>query len=208
MEFGFEGGQYTVDDMPTVRGIPIGEILKQHKVRYIFNTKKCGDIVLKHMSKRMFDRLEMIRAFRYPKSYEIQAELEIIMPLAMAEGAEDDVIERANTLALELKPATDLYMLGCIEFPFITTLEELDLILQALEPEEYEAICQMLILLTDWTYAINYSDLEIAERFKVPMIDADLIKNITYEQHRALYAVIEQEQKEIKKLYSQMEGMK
>lgn len=202
MEYAFDGGRYMVDDMPELRLVPIEEILEQHKVRYILRTRAHGDIVLKHITKRMKGHLDVIRAYRYPKAAELDAEASIVYPIAMAEGADSEAIERANAIAAELAPTMDIYALGCIELPFLTTSDDLDAFWEALEPVEQEAMRQMLIVLTAWDRAVDYSYLEICERFNVEVVDRGLIRSMTYEQYLALHSVVVQEHEATRKLYS------
>ncbi len=204
MDVSFDGGKYDIAEMPSINAKPIEEILAQHRVRYVLRTHAHGDIVLKHISKRMKMHLDVIRAFRYPNVHELDMEAAIVFPIALADGADDNAIERANTIAVQLQPTMDLYALGCIEFPFLTTVDDLDAFWQALDDVEQEALRQMLTVLTKWDYPVDYSALEIAERFHVEMVSVENIRNPTYEQHLALHAVIDQEHEATRKMYAEM----
>lgn len=204
MEYAFDGGRYMVDDMPQLRPVPIEEILEQHKVRYVLHTHAHGDIVLKHITKRMKGHLDAIRAYRYPRAYELDAEASVVYPIAMADGADSEAIDRANAIAAELAPTMDIYALGCIEFPFLTTSDDLDAFWEVLTDTEQEALRQMMIILTSWNYPVDFSYLEICERFHVDIVDMDMIRSMTYEQYLALHSVVLQEHEATKKMYSDM----
>lgn len=204
MDYSFDGGRYLLDDLPAIRSVPIEEILEQHRVRFILHTRAHGDIVLKHITKRMKGHLDAIRAYRFPQVSELDAEASVVYPIALAEGADGDAVLRANAIAAELAPTMDIYALGCIEFPFLTTSDDLDALWAELDPPEQEALRQMLIVLSAWHHPIDYSHLEICERFGVDVVDKEMIRNLTYEQHLALHAVIRQEHEATRRTYAEL----
>ena len=196
----FDGGKYLMEDMPPVTKVPIEDILGQHRYRYVLETSQ-GTIVMKHISKRMKLHIDRIRYVRYPQAYLLEQEARIVYPLITAGNPEDDVVQRANEIASQLAPSQDMYALGIIEYPFLTTPEDLDALLDALTDEEREAVRQMLTVLIAWNKPVDYSQLEIAERFHLNMVKPEHIADPTYQQYRALYSVIEQEHEELKRIY-------
>jgi hypothetical protein len=201
----FDGGKYLMEELPPVTKVPIEEILEQHRYRYVLETSK-GTVVMKHISKRMKQHIDRIRYTRYPQAYMLEQEADIVYPLYVAGNKEENVVKRAEEIASQLAPTLDLYALGIIEFPFLTTPEDLEGFLDALTADEREAIRQMLTVLTAWNRPVDFSQLEIAERFHLQMIREEHIKDPTYQQYRALYAVIEQEHEAMSRLYEGVKG--
>lgn len=207
MDVSFDGGRYEVEDLPPVNAVAIQDILAHTKERLVIHTTK-GTVVMKHITKRMKDHIDRIRMTRYPRVLELEQEANIVFPLVIAGNADPDTVARANAIAADLMPIQDLYMLGCIEYPFLTTAEDLEAFMESLEDEEREAVRQCLALLTSWNYPIDYSALELAERFHLQLVTMEHITEPTYEQYRALYGVIEQEHAETEKLYRSLGAMR
>lgn len=207
MGISFDGGKYEVEDLPEITPVPIEEILIQHRSRYVLQTSR-GTVVMKHISKRMKLNIDRIRYVRYPSVRELEQEAQIVYPVVMAGNAEEDTVKRAEEIASELAPTMDLYMLGMIEYPFLTTPEELDAFLDSLEETEREALRQIFTVLSAWGKPVDYTQLEIAERFHLQMVTDEHIRNPTWQQYRALYSVIEQEHEQTRKLYDRMGALR
>lgn len=203
-DIGFDGGKYTVEDMPKVQPVKIEDILSQHRTRYVLQTS-VGSIVLKHITRRMKDRIDVIRRIRYPNAYELEQEFRVVAPMAQAEGADSDAVQRAVQLAIELQPTMDCYLLGCIEYPFLTTMDDVDALLESLTDEEREAVRQIHGMLTSWNQPVDFSMLEVAERFHVRIVEREHIEDPTYQQYLALHSVIEQEHRASEELYRKLE---
>ncbi len=198
--FNFTGGKYDRDNLPKINAVDIAEILKQSRERFVLNTTK-GTVVLKHMTKRTKDRLDAIKYTVFPDAEELEEEASVLLPMATAEGCDPDVKMRAQKIAVQLAPIMDIYALGCVEYPFLTTIDDLDVFLQSLQPDEKEAIRQMLTILTDWSAPVDFTKLTIAERFGLKLIQMEHIEDPTYMQFLALKSVIESERAETEKAY-------
>jgi len=204
MGVSFDGGRFDVDDLPEqVARVPIERILQQHRERYVIRTS-IGTIVMKHITKRMKLAIDRIRYIRYPRVPELEAEARIVYPVVMAGSEDEDATKRANEIAAELVPTMDLYALGIIEYPFLTTPEDVDDLMDSLDAEEQEAVRQMFTVLTAWGRPVDFSQLEIAERFRIQIIPIEAVENPTYQQYRALYSVVEQEHEATRDMYSKM----
>lgn len=204
MDVSFDGGRYEVPDLPTIRPVKIEDILRQHRTRIVLHTTQ-GTVVLKHISKRMKEHIDVIRRIRYPDAWRLEQEARIAYPLALAEGADQSAIDNAMRIAEDLKPTEDCYLLGCIEYPFLTTMDDLDAFIQSLTDEEQEALRQLHTHLVAWNTPVDYSALEIAERFHASIIPIEAITEPTYQQFVALHNVIEQERRQTEALYKKME---
>lgn len=205
--YDFDGSAFETPNYPPIDAVPIMDILNQAKKRVILNTSK-GSVIFKHISLRTKRQLDLIRAFRYPNAKELEDEASIVYPMALAEGADEETVKRATEIAAELAPSMDVYALGVIEYPFFTTVDDLQAWWQTLQPEEIEAIRQLLVVFTNWNKPIDYGQLEIAERFHVQLIDRELIENPTYQQYLALHNIIEQEHRQTEEMYKKMGAFK
>lgn len=204
MGVSFDGGRFDVDDLPQqVERIPVERILHQHRERYVIRTS-IGTVVMKHITKRMKLAIDRIRLARYPKLPELDAEGRILFPVVMAGSSDEDAVRRANEIAAELAPTMDLYALGIIEYPFLTTPEDVEDLMASLNDEEQEALRQMFGVLTAWGRPVDFSQLEIAERFHIQIIPIEAVQDPTYQQYRALYSVIEQEHEATRDMYSKL----
>lgn len=201
--FNFDGGKYDRDSIPKINAIDITDILKQSRERFVINTS-IGTIVLKHITKRMKDRLDAIKAVLYPNAKELEEEASIILPMAMTESCEEETMKRATEIAVQLAPIMDIYALGCIEYPFIATRDDLDILMQKLKDDEREAIRQILAVLTDWSAPVDFTKLEMAQKFNIQLITMEHIEDPTYVQYLALKSVIEAERKETERAYRKM----
>ena len=188
-----------------INAVPVENILGQYRKRYLINTEKCGTIVLRYLPNRMKKHLDLIRNVRYPKHAEIEEELMILSPLISAGECDDEQKMHFARLIADIRPTLDLYILGCIEYPFITNLDELDSLLEQLTDDEREVMLAVLEVLTAHIPpSIDVEYLEICDRFKVPAVDKDLIKNMTLQEYEVLYNVIASEAEAIKKQYKSM----
>lgn len=205
----FDGGRYELEDLPQaqVKVVDIADILGRTRTRYVIHTSK-GSIVLKHISKRMKEHIDTIRYTRYPGLRALEQEARLVYPMAMTEDADPDTVKRACEIAAEMLPAQDLYMLGTIEYPFLTTPEEFDEFFEVLTQEEQEALRQMQTVLTAWGQKVDYTKLEMAQRFNITMVEQEHIRDPTYEQYVALYSYIAEENRQTEKLYRDMGVLK
>ena len=204
MAVSFDGGRFDVEELPEqVVKVPIERILHQHRERYVFRTSQ-GTVVMKHITKRMKLAIDRIRFTRYPRVAELEAEARIVYPVVMAGNKDEDAVKRANEIAAELAPTMDLYALGIIEYPFLTSPEDVEELMDSLSDEEQEAIRQMLGVLTAWGRPVDFSQLEIAERFHLQIIPIEAVEDPTYQQYRALYSVVEQEHEATRDMYSKL----
>ena len=103
-EVSFDGGRYEVDDLPPLDAVPIQDILRHSSERLVIRTS-IGSFVFKHITKRMKDHLDRIRYTRYPKSFGLEQEAEIIFPQVVDGSADEDIVRRAGEIAAELQPS-------------------------------------------------------------------------------------------------------
>ena len=188
-----------------VNAVPIEEILGQYRYRYLIHTEKCGTIVLKYLSYRLKKAIDVMRNIRYPNIKELEEEVRILYPIVSAGECEKEQIDRLEAIAATLRPATDMYMLGCIEYPFISHMDDLDAILEVITNEEREVLMSVMEILTaPLPPVIDAQYLEVCDRFRVPIVDRDMMLNISAQEYEALQAVIKQGAEETKKAYRQM----
>ena len=195
------------DKLTEVRATPIEDILKQHNKRFVIHTKERGDIVLKFLPRRVKEVIDALRILRYPEYPKLEEELEIIRLPILSGEAGKETTDKFWELFLQLRPSLDLYFLGCIEFPFITTMEELDKLMGSLQEDEKNVMHDALRLLSAPVQEIDDTYLAIAMKFGIQVIDKELIDNMTYQQYTILYSVIDAERQQAAKMYRRLEAI-
>ena len=173
-------------------GVPMREILEQHRRRYIVHTEH-GDVVLKHATREAVARLDRLRRQLWPQVPEWEDELRLLGKLASTGDCDPSVTERMGELANLLLPTTDVTALACIVEPEVRSVEELRVMMDALEPEEAEAVRQLLLVCTAHAGKVDTGYLEIAERFGVQVVTRELLDNMTIQQYEVLQSVLRAE---------------
>ena len=203
-DVGFGGCQCDVEDMPAVRHVPIEDILRQHRKRFIIRTAQYGDVVMRYLSRSYRVPIDGIRHEMYPELVEWEDEFRTLVPLASLPDADSDLRTYVQELAAKIMPTLDLYAIGCIEHPVLNSVDDLNVFLDLLTPEEQEAVRQMLSVLTAHAGPVDTVYMDIAERFDVKIIDKELMDNMTMQQQEVLQAVLKAERQRERQLYKQM----
>ena len=190
-----------------VRATPIEDVLRQHNKRLVIHTTDHGDIVLKFLPRRLKDGIDALRILRYPEYPKLEEELELIRPSILSGEAGQDVIDNFWILFHQLRPSLDLYFLGCIEFPFITTMEELDKLMSSLHENERDVMREALRMLSAPVQEIDDTYLAVAMKFGIQVIDKELIDNMTYQQYLILHSIIDAERQQTAKMYRKLEAV-
>lgn len=202
---GFTGQQCDVSEIAEIRQTPIEDILKQHRKRFIINTKNYGDVVMKYLSRSSRIPIDALRHQTYPELYMWEDELRTLAPLASLPDADDKLKDEVKALLSKIMPTFNWYTLACIQFPILDTVEDLETFLDLLTDEEQEAIRQMLVVLTAHASAsIDSVYMEIAERFGVQVVDKELLDNMTMQQQEILQGILNAERQKERELYKKM----
>ena len=184
-----------------ILAMPAENILRQHRQRCVMHTERCGTIVMRYLPQRVKKNIDMIRMFRYPKYPEIEEELMIIAPLVETGNADEETTARYAGLLAELKPSLDLYMTGIIEYPIISDMDEIDSLLEALTEEERGVLMGAAVILSSaCPPAVDAEYLMIADRFRIPIADKDMIDSMTRQQHELLTQIMKNEEEMIRKM--------
>ncbi|MCL2607592.1 MAG: hypothetical protein FWD92_03440 [Methanomassiliicoccaceae archaeon] len=185
-----------------VKAAPIQNILAQHRKRFVIQTERSGTIVLKHLTYRMKRNIDAMKEFRYPDCKKHEDELKILAPLVISGEAGDEQIKRAGEIMAEIKPSIDMYMMGVVEYPFLASMDEVDALIESLTEEEKEVLLEAFSILSSHAPdAVNVEYLEMADRFKVQVIDKDLLDNITMQQYEILHRILKEEADALRKAY-------
>ncbi len=196
-----------IGEMPEVIKVPIEDILKQHRKRYIIHTRAHGDVVMKYMTRSARIRMDRLRRELYPELPYWEDELATKGPLASLPDADPSIREDVEAVVLKLMPTMDLCSLACIISPELKSAEDLHSFLDILEPDEAEAVRQILMLCTAHAPPVDEDYLAIAERFGVSVIDPILLDNMTMQQQEVLMAILNAERHQERELMKKM-GMK
>ena len=199
-----EGGVYDIDDLPVINKVPIEDILRQHRKRYIIRTEKHGDVVLKYMTRTARIPVDTFRYSMYPSLFEWEAEFREVAPIAELPSADEETKKRAAELVSLIIPTLDWYLLVCIEYPMLNTIYELSAFLDCLSPEEHEAVRQMLTVLTSHVDKVDTGYMELAERFGVSVVDKELLDSMTMQQEEVLMGILNAERTKERNIYKKM----
>ena len=197
-----------ISDMPEVATVPIEDILRQHRKRFIIHTQAHGDVVMKYMTRSARIRMDALRRELYPELPYWEDELATKGPLAVLPDASPEIREQTEAVLAKLLPTVDIYALACIISPELEHVEDLHGFLDALEPDEAEAVRQILMLCTAHAPpSVDQDYLAIAERFGVSVIDPILLDNMTMQQQEVLVGILNAERQQERDLMRKM-GMK
>lgn len=197
-----------ISDMPEVATVPIEDILRQHRKRFIIHTQAHGDVVMKYMTRAARIRMDALRRELYPELPYWEDELATKGPLAVLPDASPEIREQTEAVLAKLLPTVDIYALACIISPELEHVEDLHGFLDALEPDEAEAVRQILMLCTAHAPpSVDQDYLAIAERFGVSVIDPVLLDNMTMQQQEVLTGILNAERQQERDLMRKM-GMK
>lgn len=195
-----------VEDMPPVplpSGTPIEEVLRQHRKRYVMHTSR-GDIHLKHLTRTAAVRMDRLRQRMWPEIPYWQDELSVIRPIIEAGGADEEMMARGVELMEKLLPTVDMYAIACITNIRLTSVEDLEALMEALTPVEAEALRQLLAVCTAHAGPCDTGYLEVARAFGVEVITPELMDNMTREQYETLQAIVSAERTQEQKLLKQI----
>jgi len=185
-----------------IQYVPVEKILNQHRRRFIMQTENCGTIVLRYLPKRVKKNIDAIRIFRFPDCTEIEAELTELDPIVKHGEATEEMHSRYWELWSLLTPSLDLYMMGTIEYPFLNNMDEVDSLLEALTEEERSTLRQAHEILSSHAPAeVDVEYLSFGDRFRCPVVDKNMLDNMTLQQYEVLYAVMKNEESEMRKMY-------
>ena len=197
-----------ISDMPEVATVPIEDILRQHRKRFIIHTQAHGDVIMKYMTRSARIRMDALRRELYPELPYWEDELATKGPLAVLPDASPEIREQTEAVLAKLLPTVDIYALACIISPELEHVEDLHGFLDALEPDEAEAVRQILMLCTAHAPpSVDQDYLAIAERFGVSVIDPILLDNMTMQQQEVLVGILNAERQQERDLMRKM-GMK
>lgn len=196
-----------ISEMPEITTIPIEDILKQHRKRFIIHTQAHGDVVMRYMTRSAKIRMDALRRELYPELPYWEDELATKGPLASLPDADPSIREDVEAVVLKLLPTVDIYALACVISPELDHVEDLHAFLDALEPDEAEAVRQILMLCTAHAPPVDEDYLAIAERFGVSVIDPILLDNMTMQQQEVLVGILNAERQQERDLMKKM-GMK
>ena len=196
-----------ISEMPEVVKVPIEDILKQHRKRYIIHTQSRGDVVMRYMTRSARIKMDRLRRELYPELPYWEDELATKGPLAALPDAPQEIRDDVEIVVAKLLPTMDIFALACIVSPELRSVEELNDFMDLLEPDEAEAVRQILMLCTAHAPPVDTEYMVIAERFGVSVIDPVLMDHMTMQQQEVLTAILNEERRSERDLMKRM-GLK
>lgn len=181
-----------------IRRVPLSEILRQHRVRYLLHTS-IGDIVMRHIT--YLDTEETVFAIgeRIKGYLELVKEYEMLMDISKFEtGLNETQMSRLIYIGKQLEPYAKLFCLKTFEEPMLSSVEELDAILSSVKTDERDVILKLMGILSNSSGGeANVEVAVLLQNLGVGLPKDLTIETITSEQASAF--VSSQKPKEAKK---------
>jgi hypothetical protein len=181
-----------------IRRVPLSEILRQHRVRYLLHTS-IGDIVMRHIT--YLDTEETVFAIGEAVNgyLELVKEYDMLMDISKFDaGLNETQMARLIEIDNLLEPYAKLFCLKCFVEPTLVTVEELDAILSNVKTEERDVVLKLMGALSNSSGGeANVDVAVILQSIGVGLPEDLTIETITAEQASAF--VNSQKPKEVKK---------
>lgn len=192
------------DADPTSHTYSVMALAKEHQIRYVFKSAD-GAIILRHLPLRMKRVIDSVMAMIFPSSDALRKRI-----AELAEGIrdvpEDDIPDEIKSefikASAEYRCIAQYYALGVIEEPRCCTMDDVDEIYARLTPTERDALdmlIQELVRIKE-PHEVDDTALTIADRYKVEIIDREMLDNLTVSQASYFLKVIERENKDIARM--------
>ena len=186
-----------------IKTVSIVELNQEHRVRYVLDTS-IGAIIFRHLPLRMKRIIDDARVHIYPHVKEMLAEVERLRPYFDGIPEEDwkeDPKKRIEELYQMLR-VTDMYALGVIVAPYVSTMDDVEDIYQRLDPIEREQFLLIIQAMSSITPAeqIDPTALEIAKANGLQIMTEEMMEMLTVSQANYYIKRIEQENERIRQL--------
>jgi len=201
-----DGGPFDISE----KTVSIFDILNQHKVRYVWHTENAGDIVLRHMRLSTRRKIDMMLYALYPGYMQANKRLGDMasnIDINDIEGLPQELQDEITELTQRVYWPRHLYLLGIISAPTIGCLDDIEALYDLLTEDERTFLDTIQNTL-EGTVAFDSIDktaLDIADRFKVSLVDADMLQNMTVAQADYFTRMINQETDEALKVLKRKE---
>lgn len=181
------------------RRIALKDILDQHRRRWLLKTS-IGDIVLKKLGQLDSEKIGITLIEKHPEYVALVREYTSLKEIAsMRNGLNADGIEKMREIGKKLAPFNHYFTIACFVDPALSTPEEFDALISALQPAEVEQLYKVLNILTSGTPDGDVTDIGLAlsKVYGIKLSDDLTIENLTAEQASVLMAPINEAVKKV-----------
>lgn len=164
--------------------LPVLELLRQHRVRYVMSTEK-GNIVLKHQPLRTKRIIDGIIRVIYPDFHTYVQELhDLTDGIEEEELLKPEISGRIVELTSKLRLMSQVYALGVIERPQLNDMDDFNDLYEQLTEDERDKLDMLIQELTNVCdpSIIDDTSLVIANRYGIQVIDKEMLEQITISQ--------------------------
>jgi len=183
-----------------IKRIPLKDILGQHRQRWVLHAE-IGDIVLKRITYLDSEELTMTLMAEVSGYADALKTASLLSEKLKYGDLDADDMVSLQSIGNFLKQYIRLYYLRCFVEPLITTADELDAILGALNPIERTALLDGLSKLTNPSPGdVSVSGLTIAETNGIPISSDLTLENMTQQQASVLTGKAEKENSNLREL--------
>ena len=161
------------------------ELTREHKRRYVLRTS-AGAVILRPMPLRMKRVIDAARYALFPDMRDMEQELALLAPGLKGipvEQWEPEVRTRVEEIA-HYKQIHDMDALGVIVSPVLTDMEDYEELLEELTEDERMALALAVreLAAPRPPSQVDATALELAEKYGIELVDADLLENLTVSQ--------------------------
>jgi hypothetical protein len=180
----------SIDECETmeIRKVPLADIISQHRARWVVKTS-IGDFLLRRIRHIELEKITLTLLLEVPEYKAIIQEAIQLKDLEKFErGLDDTQILRYIEIGEWLEPYHKRYLVPCFVEPKITSVDEVDALLEALNDEEREYLFQLLSQLgrPDLDNPVSLNGIGIAKEFNIPIAKDLDMENMTAQQATAL----------------------
>lgn len=169
-----------------IRRVPLADLLKQHRTRYLVHTS-VGDVIMRHITYMDTEQTVLEIADAIPEYLKLVREGEMLRDISKFDKGLDAMqMARLIEIGQVLEPFAKRFALRCFVDPILNTVEELDALLSVLNSDERDAILALMSKLS--SSSDGKADLNVVMALKEMGITLphDLtIESITSEQAAA-----------------------
>jgi hypothetical protein len=188
------------DDLD-IKRISLASLLKQHRKRWIFKTS-IGDIVLKRITALEAEEATVNALNSDPDFAGMVERAHDIGTIAQKDGMDGELLKEYVALGKLLEPHAMRMGLYCIVEPKMSSIEEFDALLSALQKDEAGELKAVIGQLssTDLNGEVSSSALTISKEYGIPLANDLTVENMTAQQSAVLSGQIEKENAQLKSI--------
>jgi hypothetical protein len=171
-----------------IRRVPLSDILTQHRARWVVKTS-IGDFLLRRIRHTELEKITLDLLFDVPEYKSNINEAITLKDLEKFEkGLDETQMLRYLEIGKWLEPYHKRYLVPCIVEPKVTSVDEVDALLEALDDTERNYLYGVLSQLGSPNIddKVSLTGISIAQEFHIPLAKDLDMENMTAQQATAL----------------------